>query len=467
MKSFAEKLNLTARLADSAEEENRSTLDSLIFFLLAATLVFTVAAFGAVDAWALGFLSVTSGAILILWLADAWRKKEFRFSPTALQLPLFGLLLIGLIQLLPIRSFDNSGDLLSVPAVSALSLDAYATRLFVIQLIVYIIFFAASLAFIGGRRIRKIVLTMIVFGAFMAFVGILQRLASPDAIYGFRRTPQAIAFASFVNQHHFAALMNMTLGLTLGLLFGKSTKKDLKPLLIIAGFMMLVAISFTGSRGALLSFAAMLGFLALPKIFAGKNAGDTAERRKKTLSGKFLIIAGALAGVVFLVGTSLYLGGEQSLLRLVGLEANQTDVTSGRTHFWAIAVRIFLDYPILGVGLNAFGAAFSRYDSWNGMFRIEQAHNDYLQILADAGIFGFACVAAFIYLLFKKSLPAINSAADAFRSDAAFGALAGCFAILVHSFFDFPLRTPANTFFFLTLAAIATTAIAAKRQKVG
>jgi hypothetical protein len=34
--------------------------------------------------------------------------------------------------------------------------------------------------------------------------------------------------------------------------------------------------------------------------------------------------------------------------------------------------------------------------------------------------------------------------------------LAGCFAVLVHSFFDFTLHTPANALLFLMLAALAT-----------
>jgi O-antigen ligase len=135
-------------------------------------------------------------------------------------------------------------------------------------------------------------------------------------------------------------------------------------------------------------------------------------------------------------------------------------VSSGRSHFWAIALKIFFDYPVLGAGLNAFGVAFTGYDTWNGNNRVEQAHNEYLQILADAGIVGFACVAAFIYLLFKYSLSAIEAAADnVYRKSAARGALAGCFGILIHSFFDFPLRTPANAFFFLLLTVIATVSI--------
>lgn len=63
---------------------------------------------------------------------------------------------------------------------------------------------------------------------------------------------------------------------------------------------------------------------------------------------------------------------------------------------------------------------------------------------------------AFIYLLVKKSQPVMGKASDYFGRGAATGALAGCFGILIHSFFDFPLRTPSNAFFFLTLTVIAT-----------
>jgi O-antigen ligase len=102
----------------------------------------------------------------------------------------------------------------------------------------------------------------------------------------------------------------------------------------------------------------------------------------------------------------------------------------------------------------------------NGFYRVEQAHNDYLQTLADAGILGFACITAFIFLFFKRSLNVISSSADGFRKGTAVGALAGCFGILVHSFFDFPLRTPSNAFFFLLLVVLATVSINNSKRHV-
>ena len=162
-------------------DDNPSRLSGIIVVLLCVMLVFSTIAYGAVETWAVGFLSLFAGAIVIFWIADALLKKELWVSFSKLQLPLLGLILIGLIQLLPLRSSNISSDLLSVPAASSLSLDPYLTKLAIVQLIIYFIFFAAALTFINIQsRLRKIVVAIVIFGALMAFFGILQRLAGVE-----------------------------------------------------------------------------------------------------------------------------------------------------------------------------------------------------------------------------------------------------------------------------------------------
>jgi len=441
-------------------DDNPSRLSEIIVILLCAMLVFSNIAFGAVETWALGFLSLFAALIVIFWIADAWLKKEFWFSFSKLQLPLLGLILIGLIQLLPLRSSNVSSDLLSISASSSLSLDPFLTQIAVVHLIIYFIFFAAALTFINiQNRLRKIVVAIVIFGALMAFFGILQRLAGVEGIYGLRPTPQAIPFSSYVNQHHFAAFLEMTIGLTLGLLFGKATNKDKRFLLVIAAVLMGIAIVLTSSRGGMLSLFGVLAFVITANLLKNqKDENKSSTENRQNFRRNFTLIAGGLTLVLGLFGAVILLGGDASLLRGVGLTTTQ-DLSSGRTHFWYVALQVFVNNPILGVGLDAFGTAFTRFDTWNGTFRVEQAHNDYLQILADAGILGFVCVASFIYLLFKNSLHAVGDALNRFRRNAAIGALAGCFGVLIHSFFDFPLRTPANALFFLVFAVLATNSI--------
>src|SRR5205814_9874747 len=101
--------------------------------------------------------------------------------------PLLALLVIGLVQLIPLGG-------------ETLSNDPFATRIFLVHLTVYITFFAACLTFINNEgRVKKAMMMVVIFGAVMAFVGILQRLANPDAIYGLRQTAQAQGFGPFIN----------------------------------------------------------------------------------------------------------------------------------------------------------------------------------------------------------------------------------------------------------------------------
>ena len=331
------------------------------------------------------------------------------------------------------------------------------------RLVIYFVFLAAALTFINTeRRLKKIVFIIIIFGSLMAFFGILQRLANIDAIYGLRTASQAIPFASFVNQHHFAAFMEMTGGIVFGFLFGSAMGRDKKILFAIAAIVMGVAVVLTGSRGGLLSFVGSLAFVLTANYFARKR--DTEGEGAGQIMRLVAIIAAGVGGLIVVVGIVLLIGGDTSLIRSVGLSGGE-DLTSGRSHFWSVALKVFIDHPLLGVGFDAFGVAFPKYDSWSGAFRIEQAHNDYLQSLTDAGIAGFACVAAFIYLLFRKGFSVIAGLHDGFRRSAAMGALAGCFGILIHSFFDFPLRTPSNAFFFLLLVAIAIVSVTTTDRK--
>ncbi len=447
--------------ASDEDEEKTTRFGEIIIVLLCVSLVLSVVAFGTVDSWAQGILCLGATSVGLLWMCDTFFNKEFTFSKNLLQIPVLGLILLGLIQLLPLFR-PNVSDIISVPAVSSVSLDPYSTRLFVIQLIALFIYFAATLMFLNSpKRLKKVVYTIMIFGMFAAIFAILQNFSSPDAIYGIRFSSQALGFGSFVNRHHFAAFMEMTIAVTLGLIYAKAIKKDQ---LFLHGFMVVlmgVALILTMSRGALLSFLGVLAFLTLANFLRKPTEEEkllSKNDRTANFGRKIALFGGGLTLILLVFGTVLLLGGGDSLIRSIGF-TNQADASSGRFGFWQTTLQIIANNPIIGVGLDAFGVAFTKYDTQNGLFRIERAHNDYLQILADAGILGFACVVSFIYLLFKRGVNIISTTSDRFGRGISTGALAGCFGILIHSFFDFPLRTPSNALYFLTLTAIATVAI--------
>ncbi len=449
------------RTEDVVIGDRSSRISSAIMTLLWIVPIFSTVLFGAVDNTTWIFLSIFWAVIVLLWVAESWKGDGFLIDPSVLHLPLIGILLIGLIQLLPLGG-KNSAGLLEATVSRSLSLDPYTTRFFLFHLVVYIVFLAACLTFINNeRRLKKTLLMVIIFGGVMAFFGILQRLANPEGIYGLRGTPQSIPFGPFVNQHHFAAFMEMTAGVTIGLLAGKRTARDKKILLAIAIAVMGVATLLTSSRGGVLGVFSVAAFVGLINFLSGrwsKEKRASSEAAGRNIRRTAAVAASGAAIILVIVGLVLFLGGNESLVRGIGASEIQDGVSNGRSHFWPIAIQIFLEHPILGAGLDAFGMAFTKHDTWNGFFRVEQAHNEYLQMLADAGIAGFICTVVFIYFLFRKGLSVISKT-HGFRRDAAVGALAGCFGILIHSFFDFPLRTPSNAFFFLLLCAVATVSI--------
>ena len=451
--------------ARGAFDETRSVASRMLIFLLCGTLILATVLFGMVDAGTLSLFCIGAGLLGWLWLIDAWKIGELRYSPSFLQLPMLGLILVGLIQMLPLRNLAASlpQNLLGLPISSSLSLDAFATRLAVAELVAMLIYFAAALAFINTtERLRAVANTIIILGFAMAVVGIIQYFSGDGRALWLRESPQAVPFASFINRHHFGALMEMTLGLTLGLIYTNGVGSEKRPLYLFAVIVMGVALVLTSSRGALLSFFGLLTFLTLA-VFARRskrNSADESGASKKAVSANRLALIGGGTGLILIIFATVWLlGGDSSLLRGLGATGGAGDVSSGRLQFWQTTLLMIRDFPFLGVGLNAFGVAYTRYDAMNGYFRIEQAHNDYLQVSAEAGIVGLVLVLAFIFLLFGRGWQVFSTSSDRARRGIALGALAGCFGILIHSFFDFPLRTPSNLLTFLILVALATVSV--------
>jgi O-antigen ligase len=364
--------------------------------------------------------------------------------------------LLGVFQLLPLRRPDDAGAH-TIPLVSSLSFDPYSTRFILVLVAALLMYFAAVLVFTDTpKRLRILVRTIMVFGFFLAIFGLTQSFTSPDKVYWMREIPQAQAFGPFINRHHFAAYMEMALALPLGLVFSGSIEREKKFIFLFAACLMGVALVMTNSRGGIISLLAEILFLVATMKWRRrrrKHRSDSEDRPPRFRSAAMK--AGlALALVVAMFGSVVLLGGEDALSRFVG-SVNTDDPTTGRAHFWSVTVDIIKNHPFIGTGLGAFGVVYTGYDSRNGTYRLEQAHNDYLQVLSDGGIVGAVIGLFFLVNLFRMGF-ARRESRDDFRRGVATGALAGCFAVLIHSFFDFTLHTPANALLFLTLAGLAT-----------
>jgi O-antigen ligase len=244
----------------------------------------------------------------------------------------------------------------------------------------------------------------------------------------------------------------LTLALPLGLLFSGAIEKEKRFVYIFVLGLMGVSLIMTGSRGGIISVVAEVLFVAVLSLRGRRRSRR--HHSERTAKGAALRASLALALIIGLFLGVVLLGGESALSRFVGT-VNTDDPTTGRAHFWSVTLDIIRADPLLGSGLGAFGVVYTKYDTRNGMFRLEQAHNDYLQVLADGGLVGAGFALFFVAMLFRMSFTRCDSR-DEFRRGVAIGAISGCFAVLIHSFFDFTLHTTSNALLFLVLAALAT-----------
>lgn len=430
-----------------------SRFNSLGFALVIGVVVVSNLVFGAVNSASIALIGVLLSIGLIFWIAESLFEGESRLDLSYLHLPILGLILLGLFQLLPIPANTVYNAIYQTTERTAFSIDPFATKLAVVRLTLFLVFFSFALYYLNSpKRLRLTAVVLIIFGSVMAFYGILQQLADENLVGLFREIEYAKPFATYVNRHHYAAFLEMPMAIALGLLFTGSAKPDNRVLLVLSVVLMGLGIVFTTSRGALISLVAILAFLSVLTYLTSRDS-DVSD--KKTAKSKMLVLIGAnVALIAFLVVSVAWIGGSGMALRATGLAGPQ-EASNGRLEFWSNTLRIARDNPVIGTGLDSYGVAYTAYDRWNGTIRVDHAHNDYLQMLSDGGIIGFALIVLFIFLLFRLGLRTIYNSHHPMRRGIAAGALAGCLGILVHSFFDFPLRTNANMFMFLTCVALA------------
>jgi O-antigen ligase len=432
----------------------RHTLASrYLVLVICIAVVMSTLAFGTVHYWAMGLFNLGALTVLVLWAIDGWTMGQLRVSRNLLQVPLCGALLLGLIQLLPLRPAATE-TVLGIDVVRSLSMDPHSTRLVLVQLATLLVYFSAVLVFIDTpRRLRLIVRTIIIFGFFLAVFGLTQSVTSPTKVYWFRELAQSTAFGPFINRHHFAGYMELTVAFPLGLLLAGAVDREKRLLYLFAAMLMGIALITTASRGGVISLVAEVLFLVVISGYRSKEREKHSKRPSKLNSG--LVRAGLAVGllIILFLGVSFF-GGDLSLTRLID-SVNTDDPTTGRAHFWSVTLNMIKSHPLLGTGLGAFGVIYTGFDTRNGFFRLEQAHNDYLQVLSDGGIVGAIIAISFVVLLFRGAFRRMQSW-DNFRRGVAMASLAGCFGVLVHSFFDFTLHTTSNALLFLVLAGLAT-----------
>jgi O-antigen ligase len=331
---------------------------------------------------------------------------------------------------------------------------------------------AAAAVFATREARERFRRALAALGALLAFVALFQLASGTRRIYGvFQSLEGGSGFGPFVNRNHFAGYMLMVVPLSLALLADAwrryahraGERPNLRRRLVSLGAPEGVALLFasipalatagaliaTTSRGALLAFAVSLGLAVL------------GLRRKREVPGWVL-------GVAFVTMALSWFGLERLEVRFI----RTLDDAPGRTLVWKDTLERMDGLWLTGSGFNTFGIAMSHVTPWAlpkgaapwpepiaealasgsrvgvrvpeqvpGRSWYREAHNDYVQLLAETGVPGLVV-----------GLWGALSVLDAARPHP--WLLAALAAVLMHSFVEFDLQIPAIAVLFVVLAGM-------------
>lgn len=443
-------------------------LSAFIFAGLVAVVPLSSVPYGSVEPLWKALFEAWVFLLAALWALEGALSGRWAARMHALALPGLVLAAYALLQ-----SLDFGGG--------AVSYDPYETRLVALLLFTYTTYLALLLRYTDTeRRLRALLYAVILAGLASALFGIVRQTAQRGG-EGFllEYLRPGSGYAQFINKNHFAYIAEMALGVLLGLVAGRGVERAKALVPMALALPLWAALVLSNSRGGILAMLCQIIFLGASfGVTRARDAHETGSTKGFGTSPSALDrIAGsktARAGLVLALLLTItvgmaWLGGDTVADRVASVSeeatTEATDATrSGRKDIWAATWASFAAHPLAGVGFGGYWVAVSEQHKGSGGTVPQQAHNDYLEVLASGGVLGAAFVLVFLMLLVRQASARLR-AGSPFARAAALGALTGLCGVAVHSLVEFGLHLPSNAFAALALAAAAAAAQPAKLPK--
>lgn len=379
--------------------------------------------------------------LAVLWGLSAWQKGTWSIRLPWITFPVLGLVAASLLSLL------------------------YATNgRVVVQSLVLIVFFLLLMLLIANaardqRDVNLLLFALLASGFLVALYGMLQYLGVMRGPAGTNGLNAVIS--TMGNRNYLGGFLAYLLFPAVVLVVRpRSRWVKLSSILLIAFcFGMVLIVQQTGTLAALIVAAAafLLGWLIFRPI-------EPTRRNRVWL----LILIGALV-VTFLVEAP-----SGPLNSVVGLSRSDSswiarwwERNSGsvRSWDWWIGWEMFKDHPMTGVGLGNYKLNFipykaeflatprgEAYDFY--IDRAAQAHNEYVQVLAELGILGVLAAASLLAVLIVSFWKRMRSNDETNRLDLLLFSC-GIVGLLAHGLVSFPAHLPASSLVLVVVGGLA------------
>lgn len=443
-----------------------SALEKVAFYGLLVTILLAAVPNGAVNSGSKSLLVSFIVVFAFIRLCEGVITQNFNLADPVLLAPLVGVLFLAVIQILPLTTLAEELNASRYLAGVA-SFDYYETKTFIIHFTALLL--AGEILFRytdSEKRLLALIGLVLVVGAGSALFGLLRGIypIGEELVFGAVVSDRA-RYAQFINRNHFGYLMEMTLGVLIGLLLKARLRNGWKLIFWILLSVTCVATILVNSRGTIISTVG-LGLFAVFLYFATKGKSrrkhyrDEKHHRSPAFErAKTILLPIVFSCFLFVISvfTVALIGGDTVASRIESTRDEIQQEDGGRlkrTEIWQSTTELIKNHPVTGVGFGAYGVAVTAYDRSSGRRSLQRAHNEYLEILANGGIVAFVLVLVFLGILFLRIHQRLKSKSR-FRKASCFGATIGIFGVLLHNLVDFGLHTTINALIFTCLVVIA------------
>lgn len=299
------------------------------------------------------------------------------------------------------------------------------------------------------RAVRLLLGIVVTNAAALAVFGTVQKLAHAKGIYfDAFPTPQIYFFASFVYHNHWGAFMVLMLAGCLALTWHFGRRKEARDFFhtpafggIVVLLVLAVTVPLSGSRSSTVLVIVLLGGAFLHWVVR------LAKIRRQYRESITLPLLGAVAAVALALGGTWFVAGSTIKARLSKTQEQLTELrvhgVGDRSQLYGNTWRMAKDKLWFGWGMASYPHVFSElYNTRKSRDRLpvfyNDAHNDWLQSLAEHGVIGS------LLLALTAIVPLLRLRHRHFTSYVPGYLLAGCALVLIYAWVEFPFGNVAN-----------------------
>ncbi len=277
------------------------------------------------------------------------------------------------------------------------------------------------------RRHIEIVLSLFGLTAFVTGLDALFQSLGPhkDVFFHQSLTEGYRVTAAFGHPNILGAFLTIAIPTVLGLFLAEAKNKK-KIFLGIIIVVLTWSLFLTFSRGAWMGTSAGILFFVIGAFF---------PRARPLLRCSLITVA--IVVTIFSVDYSFVLKKQHNLVK------NDAATVQFRLSLWREGLFLIKERPFFGHGINTFmpvmkNALITSTSPLANGYSPSYAHNCYLQIAVEAGIFGLSAFAGILFLLFSQGLSLISREfeREPHVRFTAIGILSGLLGFLVHSSVD-------------------------------